>query len=175
MEAVTAIVKNLLKNPRITLIVGVVLGLLMGLIVGWGLWPVKWTDATPEVLRADLQEDYLRMAIDSYRVIKPINPQAASDLAVFRWENLGAAAGPTYGRVQASPNYLDQPSIQDFGLIIQSRKGPIVTSPAGPSTSAAGTYVLYAAIIVVLILVAAGGLYLYRLLRKGPSTVTAVW
>lgn len=174
MEAVTAIIKNLLKNTRVTLIVGVVLGLLLGLIVGWGLWPVKWTNATPEVLRADLQEDYMRMAIDSYRALKPVNPQAAADLAVFRWDNLGTAAGPTYGRVQASPNYLDQPSIQDFGLIIQSRKGPIDTSPAGQSTSAAGTYVLYAAIIVVLILVAAGGLYLYRLLRKGPSTVTAV-
>lgn len=174
MEAVTAIVKNLLKNPRITLIVGVVLGLLMGLIVGWGLWPVKWTDATPEVLRADLQEDYMRMAIDSYRVVKPVNPQAASDLAVFHWDNLGTAAGPTYGRVQANPNYLDQPSIQDFGLVIQARKGPIDTTPVGQTSSALSSYVWIGAIVVLLILAGAGGLYLFRLLRKGPGTVTAV-
>ncbi|MEP6896044.1 MAG: hypothetical protein ABI986_10590, partial [Chloroflexota bacterium] len=93
MEAVTAIVKNLLKNTRITLVLGAVLGLLLGLIVGWGLWPVKWTNATPEVLRADLQEDYMRMAIDSYRIMKPVNQQAAGDLAAFHWTNLGAAAG----------------------------------------------------------------------------------
>jgi len=172
MEAVTAIIKNLLKNPRMTLIVGVVLGLLLGLIVGWGIWPVQWTDAAPDVLRADLQEDYMRMAIDSYRANKNLNPQAATDLAINRWDNLGAAAGPTYGRVQANPNYLDQPSIQDFGVMIQSRKGAIDTNPVVKQTSALGKAVLYASILVVVILLAAGGLYLYRLLRKGPRTVT---
>jgi hypothetical protein len=172
MEAVTAIIKNLLKNPRMTLIVGVVLGLLLGLIVGWGIWPVQWTDAAPQVLRADLQEDYMRMAIDSYRANKNLNPQAAIDLAVNRWDNLGTAAGPTYGRVQANPSYLDQVSIQDFGVIIQSRKGAIDTNPVVKQTSILGKYALYASIAVLVILLAAGGLYLYRLLRKGPRTVT---
>jgi len=174
MEAVTAIVKNLLKNMKIVLVLGVVLGLLLGLLVGWGIWPVQWTDATPQVLRSDLQEDYMRMAIDSYRANKNINPQAAADLAVSRWQNLGDAAGATYGRVQANPGYLDQVSIQDFGLIISSRLGNIDTNPTAQGGSAASTYVLYGAIFVVLVLVAAGGLYLYRLLRKGPGTVTAV-
>ena len=172
MEAVTAIIKNLLKNPRMTLIVGVVMGLLLGLIVGWGLWPVQWTDAAPDVLRADLQEDYMRMAIDSYRANKNLNPQAAADLAVTRWDNLGTAAGPTYGRVQVNPSYLDPISIQDFKTIIESRKGPIDTNAPVQQTSAVGKYIGYAAILVLLLVVAAGGLYLYRLLRKGPRTVT---
>jgi len=174
MEAVTAIVKNLLKNMKVVLVLGVLLGLILGLIIGWGIWPVKWTDAAPDVLRADLQEDYLRMAIDSYRATKGLNPQAAADLAVYRWENLSAAAGPTYARVSANPGYLDQASIQDFGLIIQSRKGPIDAGPTAPETSATSQYVLYGAVFVVLVLLAAGGLYLWRLLRKGPGTVTAV-
>ena len=174
MEAVTAIVKNLLKNMKVVLVLGVMLGLILGLIIGWGIWPVKWTDAAPDVLRADLQEDYLRMAIDSYRATKGLNPQAAADLAVYRWENLSAAAGPTYARVSANPGYLDQASIQDFGLIIQSRKGPIDAGPTAPETSATSQYVLYGAVFVVLVLLAAGGLYLWRLLRKGPGTVTAV-
>jgi len=174
MEAVTAIVKNLLKNMKVVLVLGVVLGLILGLMIGWGIWPVKWTDATPEVLRADLQEDYLRMAIDSYRVTKTLNPQAAADLAVFRWENLGSVAGATYARVSASPGYLDQPSIQDFGLIIQSRKGPIDAGAATPEASATSQLVLYGAIFVVLILLVAGGVYLWRLLRKGSGTVTPV-
>ena len=175
MEAVTAIVKNLLKNMKVVLVLGVVLGLILGLIIGWGIWPVQWTDAAPDVLRTDLQEDYLRMAIDSYRLTKTLNPQAAADLAVYRWENLGEAAGATYGRVSSNPGYLDQPSIQDFGLVIQSRKGPINASPTAPeATSAASQLVLYGAIVVVLILLAAGGLYLWRLLRKGSGTVTPV-
>jgi hypothetical protein len=174
MEAVTAIIRNLLKNSKVVLILGVVLGLLLGLIIGWGIWPRTYTDQTPELLRSDIQDDYMRMAIESYRINKSVNPQAAADAAVARWDYLGTAAGATYGRVGANPNNLDQPSIQDFGLIIQSRKGAIDINPTPQATSAAGTYVLYASIFVVVILVAAGGLYLYRLLRKGPGTVTAV-
>jgi hypothetical protein len=174
MEAVTAIVKNLLKNMKVVLVLGVVLGLILGLIIGWGIWPVQWTNATPEVLREDLQDDYLRMAIDSYRSTKGLNPEQAASLAVARWDNLGPAAGPAYGRVSASPGYLDQPSIQDFGLLIQSRKGAIDTGSTAPASTVTSPYVLYGALFVILVLLGAGGLYLWRLLRKGPGTVTAV-
>ena len=173
MEAVTAIVKNLLKNPRVSLIVGVVLGLLLGLIVGWGLWPVKLTNTTPEVLRTDLQEDYMRMAIDSYRAMKPFNQQAAADLAVQRWTWMGKSAGYIFGRVTQNPNYLDPQSIGDFGNVIASRGIVIDTAP--PATSPLGKYVLYGALVVLVILLGAGGLYLFRLLRKGTGgKVTAV-
>jgi len=174
MEAVTAIIKNLMKNTRVTLIVGVVLGLLLGLIVGWGLWPVKWTDATAEPLAETIRDDYMRMAIDSYRVTKASNPPAALDLAVTRWGYLGSMAGYTFGRVQANPNYLDPASINDFGVAIQSRVGAIDTNAPTQQKSVMGTIALYASLAVLVILLAAGGLYLYRLLRKGPSTVTAV-
>jgi len=174
MEAVTAIIKNLLKNTRVTLILGVVLGLLLGLIVGWGLWPVKWTDATAEPLAETIRDDYMRMAIDSYRVMKPANQQVATDLAVTRWGYLGSMAGYTFGRVQANPSYLDQASINDFGVAIQSRVGAIDTNSPTQQKSVLSTFALYASLAVLVILLAAGGLYLYRLLRKGPGTVTAV-
>ena len=168
MEAVTAIVRNLLQNSRVALIIGVVLGLLLGLIMGWGLWPVQWTDGTPEVLRQDLQNDYLRMAIESFERTGDV------DTAVRRWEDLGTAAGPTYIRVQAEPGYVNPVDVQDYGLLIQSVKGPISATPGGGAASGAGTWVLYASILVVAVLLAVGGLYLWRLLRKGPGTVTAV-
>ncbi len=167
MEAVIAIIRNLLKNTRVSLILGVVLGLLLGLIVGWGIWPVQWTDGTPEVLRADLQDDYLRMTIDSY------NRTGDIDAAVRRWDNLGAAAGPTFARVQVDPSYLDPNAIQNFSTTIQTVKGPIQATPAGQS-SGMTSLVLYASIAVVVILLGVGGFYLYRLLRKGTGPVTAV-
>jgi hypothetical protein len=169
MEAVTAIVRNLLQNTRVTLIVGVVLGLLLGLIVGWGIWPVQWTDGTPEVLRQDLQDDYLRMAIESFTRTGDVNT------AVKRWEDLGKAADPTFIRVQANAGYLNPTDVQNYGLVIQSVKGPISpSSDQGGTSSGISTAVLYASVVVVLGLLAVGGLYLWRLLRRGPSTVTAV-
>lgn len=168
MEALTAIIKNLLKNTRVALILGVVLGLIMGLILGWGIWPVQWTDGTPEVLRADLQEDYLRMAIESFDRTGDVNTASS------RWDNLGEAADPTFIRVQAQPGTLNPVDVQEYGTMIQSLKGPISGGPGGEAPSAASNTVLYASILVVVILLAVGGLYLWRLLRKGPGTVTAV-
>jgi hypothetical protein len=165
MEAVIAIIRNLLQNTRTALIVGVVLGVILGLIIGWGLWPVQWTDGTPEVLRADLQEDYLRMAIESYSRTNDINT------AVNRWNNLGEAAVPTLVRLQANPGGVDPAALQLFTSNIQAATGPIQTPAAGGS-SPASSAVIYASLAVVVILLAVGGLYLARLLRKGSGTVT---
>jgi len=56
-----------LNRPVVIGVIAFVLGLVIGLVVlGWGLWPVQWSDAAPKHLRLDLQEDYLRMALDSY-------------------------------------------------------------------------------------------------------------
>jgi len=50
----------LLKNFKITIPLGVVVGLILGMVIGWGIWPVQWTDLAPYHLRQDLREDYLR-------------------------------------------------------------------------------------------------------------------
>lgn len=173
MEALTAILKNLLQTTRAVLILGVVLGLILGLIVGWGIWPVQWTDGTPEVLREDLQRDYLRMTIDSY------NRTGDTNTAMARWDSLGEAAGPTFTSLQRDPGYLNPADIQAFGSLVQSVKGVApggggTTPPAAGGTSGMGTAVLYASIVVVLALLAVGGLYLWRLFRKGTGTVTPV-
>ena len=168
MEAVTAMVRNSLQNVRVALIVGVVLGLLLGLIIGWGLWPVQWTDGTPEVLRADLQEDYLRMAIDSF------NRTGDIDTAVRRWDDLGTAAGPTLQRVQTNPGNVDPNAVQQYTNVIQAAKGPIQAAPDGETPSAMGNLVIYASIAVVVALFALGAYYVMRLLRRSTGPVTPV-
>jgi len=166
MEAVIAIIKNLLKNPRVALILGVVLGILLGFIIAWGFWPVKVVDTTPEVMRADLQEDWLRMAAETYA--RTNNP----DEALRYWDSLGSAAGDTYIRLQTNPGKMDPAVLQNYGGLIQTAKGPIVPSTQQAGGSSMTNLVLYASIAVVVILVGAGGFYLYRLLRKGPKTTT---
>jgi len=169
MEAVTAITKNLLQNVRTVLILGVVLGLILGLIIGWGLWPVQWTDGTPEVLREDLQDDYLRMAVESYSRTGDIN------VAVSRWEDLGAAAPATLGRVQANPGNVDPNAVQQYRGVIETAKGPIQTTTTDtPGQTSTSSIWLIIGSIVVLAAVAVGTLYLLRLFRKSSGAVTPV-
>lgn len=170
MEALTAIIRNLLRDTRVALISGGVLGLILGLLIGWVVWPVQWTNATAEVLREDLQRDYLRMTIDSY------NRTGDANRAMERWDNLGEAADSAYFSLQNDPGYLNPADVQAFAALVQSIRGapPTQPVPGGGGTSGLGAAVLYASIVVVLILVAVGGLYLFRLLRRGPGTITPV-
>lgn len=48
------------RRPTLALTVAALLGLGLGLLIGWVVWPVQWTDAGPQHLRADLQEAYLK-------------------------------------------------------------------------------------------------------------------
>jgi hypothetical protein len=168
MEAVTAITKNLLKNTATAIGVGVVVGLLIGLLFGWVIWPVQWTNGTPEVMRADLQEDYMRMAIESYA------RTGDNDTALRRWDDLGEAAGPTLTRLQSAPGSVDPAALQQFANLIVAAKGQIPATPAGEAPSSLSTAVIWASLVVVIILVGVGALYLSRLLRKGSGTVTPV-
>ena len=169
MEAVTAIIKNLLQNVRTVLILGVVLGLILGLIIGWGIWPVEFTDATPEVLRTDLQEDYLRMAMESF------SRTGDQQTALNRWNALGTAAQPTLQRIQAS---VDPTLFQQFATAVQVPVvpgGPIQGTPTTPGDAGSGmsTWVIVGSVLV-LVLVGAGTLYLLRLFRKSSGAVTPV-
>jgi hypothetical protein len=169
MEAVMAIIKNLLQNVRTVLILGVVLGLILGLIIGWGIWPVEWTDATPEVLRADLQEDYLRMAMESF------SRTGDQQTALNRWNSLGTAAQPTLQRLQAT---VDPTLFQQFATAVQVPVlpgGAIQGTPTTPAAAGSGmsTWVILGSLLV-LVLVGAGTLYLLRLFRKNSGTVTPV-
>lgn len=168
MEAVSAMVRNSVQNTRVALILGVILGLILGLLVGWVLWPVQWTDATPEILRSDLQDDYLRMAIESYNRTGDVNT------AVSRWNDLGEAAGPTLARVQQNPQTVDPNAVQQYTNAIQAAVGPVQATPEEPASSAMGNLVIYASILVVVALFALGAFYVFRLLRKSTGPVTPV-
>jgi len=169
MEAVTAIIRNLLQNVRTVLILGVILGLILGLIIGWGLWPVTYTDTTPEILRSDLQEDYLRMTIESFE------RTGDQQTALKRWNDLGTAAMPTLQRIQPS---LDPAVVQRFTSAVAVQAplppGTLATPIATPGPGGGlSTWVILVSLLVLL-LVGAGTLYLLRLFRKSSGAVTPV-
>jgi hypothetical protein len=163
MQFVVAFLKKL-PWVQIALLVG---GLFAGLI--WGYWidPVKFVDATPSYLRADLQEDYLRMAIDSYRV----NPDP--DLAVARWKALGQGAQQAFINIQENPQKANPEVIQNYGQLIKN----VLTNEPAPEAGSGMTTIqmvtLGIGILVLLGVLGYGGLYLFRLLgKRGSGEVT---
>jgi len=161
MQFIAALLKKLPLVP-IALFVG---GLLFGLFIGWQTKEFK--DATPAYLRADLQEDYLRMAIDSFRLNSDPN------LAVQRWLNLGAGAQQAFTAVQNNPGTQDPNVIRAYGdLIIDvlSQDGAVPPPSNGSSLGQTATIALL--LLVVLGVAAAAGLYLFR--KRGSGVVTPV-
>jgi hypothetical protein len=68
-----------------------VVGLLLGLAVGWWLWPVEWTNATPVYLRSDFQEEYILLVAQDYVETSDLG-KARERLGVDFWEE-GELAG----------------------------------------------------------------------------------
>jgi hypothetical protein len=166
MQFVVAILKKL---PWAT--VGlIILGLVIGLFIGWGTKEFK--DATPSYLRADLQTDYMRMAIDSYRLNQ--NP----DLAVQRWQNLGVGAQTAYAAVQTDPQTADPAVIRAYGELVTkvlSANGG-QTAPEETATSPLSSPLIIGVLGIVLLgVLGTGAFYAYRLLNnRGSGEVTAV-
>jgi hypothetical protein len=168
MQFVVAFLKKLPITP-ILLFIG---GLLLGLVWAYWISPVRFVDATPAHLRADLQEDYLRMAIDSFRV--NANPNLATD----RWKNLGVSAQQVYSDIQADPQGADPTVIRLYGEVVA---GVLTAEGWQPSDATSGgssvmqTAVMGIGIILLLGVVAGVGLYMMRLLgRRGSGEVTAI-
>ena len=102
-----------------------VLGLAAGLGYAWGLNPVQWINGEPNQLRADLQEDYLRMAIESYSVNRD------SDLAIRRYNALGETAKLTLDAVGVDPQEVSPTAIQSFRALIEIEQEVSATPQPG--------------------------------------------
>jgi hypothetical protein len=159
MAALLQVIQVIIKKPAVAATLGAILGLILGLVFGWGIWPVQWTNATPEVLRADLQQDYMRMAVDSFRV----NGDQA--LAIQRWDNLGASAAGAFAAVQLEPQGLDPVAITNYAQVLTTanRSIEVGASPGeGDQKSSTSTVVISVVGILVLAIAIFGAFYLLR-------------
>jgi type II secretory pathway pseudopilin PulG len=116
-------IRTQMKNPLVTCILGFIIGLIIGLpVLGWWLWPVEWTNATPQQLREDLKIDYLKMAIDSYQLnIK--SPQAMVD-AKDRWDGLGKDAGSVLDEIRSEDDKKYLKTLEPYAKIVQPPSNP---------------------------------------------------
>ncbi len=164
---------ELVKRPAVIGVAAFILGILAGLIWGYGIAPVEWVDAAPNLLRANYQQDYLRMTIDSYRV------NANEDMAVQRFLALGDKGAETFQAVKNNPGTVDPNVIKIFGDLL-SRKNALAPLPGSTAavsqtnnSASSGNLAVTISIIVggLLAVGAVGGAaWLYRnRSRRAPS------
>jgi hypothetical protein len=161
MDFVIAYLKKLPLLPIGLLI----LGIFLGVLIGWST--ATFSDATPAHLRADLQEDYLRMAIDSYRLNQNQN------LAVERWKGLGPGAQEAFNKVQQGPRGMDPAVITAYGQLITGvleSEGVQPTPPeGGGGSSTLRTIGIVGGILALMAIAIAAIIFLRRLLGKRGS------
>lgn len=152
------VITDLIKRPLIMAALALLVGLGLGLLFAWAVWPVQFVDATPAYLRPDLQEDYLRMTIDSLRV------NGDPNLAVRRWQDLGPNAPVLLEIVKATPNGADSQVVQAFSQLVAQYPpaGDTGTPGEQPEGSIWSRLVLPVGGILVLMVLIIGGLVFMR-------------
>ncbi|CAG0971481.1 hypothetical protein ANAEL_01206 [Anaerolineales bacterium] len=162
MQFVVAFLKKLPWVPIALFFVG----LALGLVWAWKIDPVEFVDADPSYLRPDLQEDYLRMTIDSYS----LHPEDRN-LAVDRWKGLGVGAQQAFSKIQSNPGNLNPAIVQNYGEYITNVLSSEPQQPAdtGTGTSMTRQLVLGFALVALAVLAAVGFIYYRRLFSKRGS------
>ncbi len=143
-----------LRKPAVAAALGAVVGLIVGLIWAWGIQPVVWKDVPPAQMGTTYQEDYLRMASDSYSV----HPDNA--LALQRYQALGTAGPATLAAVKLNPG--NSGSKCNLGLCKSRPAGRGRTDTDGDKRTTPGKTSSFTSIAIILgavILVCPGGIW----------------
>jgi hypothetical protein len=160
---------DILKRPVVIGVAALVLGLILGLAWGWGIMPVEWVDAPVNLLRPDLQEEYLRMSIDSLRV------NGDETLALKRFGELGLKAQPVFEAIKANPGKIDPNFLVQYEKMliaknVISKAGSVATPASATPPAAAGSSNLFVTVAIVFGALLAAGVVLgtgYFVLRGG--------
>ncbi len=169
MDAINMLLEKL-KNPVVAAIVAIIVGFVLGLSWGWGVQPVEWKDATPELLRADYQQDHLKMTIDSFLI------NSDTTTALERWNNLGASADAVLQEVRNTSNAQERIAVDGFAQLVNAATPDTPpaegeTAPTNTDTGDGETSTFsYALILVGVIAVAAVGFFAFRVLRPLSSS-----
>jgi hypothetical protein len=122
-------IKELAQRKWVIVGAAAVAGLVLGLVYAWVINPVQWVDGTPENLREDYQTDYLSAAIDSYSVNRDV------DLALSRYQSLGAAGPTILAGIQADPGEVNPAAVADFSATVNLYEVPATSTPTSGGTA----------------------------------------
>lgn len=149
-------------------------GLFLGLVVlGWGVWPVAYENASPEHMRIEFQEEYVRMVIDSYNLVNQ------KDLALQRLDYLGESKITAWNSVASKVSVEDRTSFAVIQILNpEVNQGVVVpttvpgANPGDPvvepeDAGGSRSFLLWACVFTLII----GGVLVLMYLRKRDSTL----
>lgn len=158
---------DVLKRPLVVGLLALVLGLVIGLTWGWVIQPVEWRDAPAYLLHPSLQDEYLRMSIDSYMV------NGDEELAAKRFLDLGDKGAALFQNIKANPGKQDPAFIDQYRDMLKRRNlyNPDQPVTETPAPSSGGSSLVSLAIILGGLLAVAGvAAAAFWLLRGGRRT-----
>ncbi len=159
------------RQVLVAAIGGVVVGLLLGLAVGWGLWPVQWTNATPAELRADFQEAYVQWVAEKYAATGDLE-EARERLGVAFWGDDELAQ--TLQRVEQAQDGQQALHVRKLARDLEPGTSTSDEEPAADLGARLRPVTLVCGIGLLVVALVGGGLYLYSRLmerRAAPTTL----
>jgi hypothetical protein len=159
---------DILKKPTMAAFLGGIFGLVVGLVWAWVIQPVQWTNVAPAQMGTSYQEQYLRMAIDSYRV----DPNNA--LAQARYQALGTSGPRVLEYIKSNPAGQDGNAIASFsGVVAPGGVSPTPTTGGGTTTGKTSSLTYFVIIGAILAFAVIGFVifrYLIPLFRNSASS-----
>jgi hypothetical protein len=170
MDAINNYVaKNVYLSLGVTFVVGLILGLV---VLGWLVFPVEWTDASPGDLTASSQQEYVQLVADSYALNQNV------ELARSRLESLGADSTTAVQDALATTQGADNLRISNMAAAVGSlpaaggETGGGQEEGGGTSliSQALGLIPLVCGVAIVVALI--GGAAFFLISRRGKETGT---
>ncbi len=165
-------IREYLKRPLYIGILAFVVGLLVGwMILGWLLFPVQWTNASPAALHPGYQDIWLRLAIQAY------GATGDAQTAKLDYQYLGDAGPATLTRLEANPPPNLEPSlIAQFTAAVaavpqvQPTTKPGTTPTSTPGTAGKSNLTTLLVVMCVVTLLVAAAIVAYFVLQGRRRT-----
>ena len=165
LSSIDSLLGEFRQRPWIGAALGFLLGLVIGLpILGWYVFPVQWYDADVVHLRADLQDDYVRMTAGAYAQNRDI------ELAARRMAGFGDTTTTALQRAIAASQPGEAQQIADLQIAIEQYRQAVgqptpTTAPGG----GAQWFLPFALLLLMVVVLAAIGAYAWTRLRQAPT------
>jgi hypothetical protein len=173
-----SIFANFSSRPMLLATAAFVIGVLVGwLAIGWGVWPMEWTDGSPANLAVKYQADYMYMILDSYiqsgdmalaaqrlKWMDNQNGNVRDLLAAIAASNLDAD-------VKTAAEYLNN-YYPTSGDVSGTGGGEAAGNAEGGQSSTGNTLLILCAVVLVLA-AALVGIYILKSRGRQPTGMTA--